>query len=557
MKEHFFYKNKTNFGFSIFFILLEACFNVYIAFVLMNLTDTASQKSLSRLYPLLVEVGVFVIGYFIVGTLKSRYKNRYIQKAVLNYKENCFERLLRSKYNVGFQGETGKFLSYYTNNIESIQKNYVECILDLVSNAFLMLLGLAAMIYLSISMSLCVIVFSLMPVLGSMLLSGRVAKAEANVSKANKRYVEIVKDVLSGYSVIKSFGAENETLHLISDGNHHLEDEKYRKRILNDLIEIVSGTLSNISIVMTFVLGAYLAITGKISVGTVIAFIQLINYVLSPIEKISTSMSELRAGKELLIIFDNEVSKEEENESGYNISDVEMIRLQNVGYSYGESQVLSDINCNFEKGKSYAIVGNSGSGKTTILNMIAGMLPDYKGNVLINDKEITSVDARCKCKLFSFIQQNVIVFNGSIKDNITLWKKSFSKEEIDEAITKSVMNDIVEEKGMDYLCGENGINLSGGEKQRMSIARAILQKSAVILIDEGTSSLDNESAAVIEDTLSSIKDKIVISVTHRLEEKNLAKYDEILTIKNGRIVEKGKYDDLVEKKGYFWALYNA
>lgn len=356
MKKAFLNKNICNFIVSLFFTLIEACFSIYIAFVLKNLTDIATSQDLSNIKTLILELILFIIGFILIGVLKSRFQNRYIGKAMCNFRNQCFKRLFESKYNIAYGQSTGKFISYFTNNMDSIQKNYVEGFLDIVSNTLLMLLGIFAMLYLNPLMAVVVILISFLPIIGAMLMSNKVASAEAIVSEKSKSYVEEVRDVFSGYTVIKSFGAEPETINLLNKETKILETSKLIKRNNKDLVDVIAGTLSNISIVATFIVGVYMTIIGKISVGTVIAFIQLLNYVLSPIEKISSGITDYKSGLELISIFDEELKSKPEITDKIKMDDISDITLQNVNLAYENNKVLKDVNLNFEKGKSYAIV---------------------------------------------------------------------------------------------------------------------------------------------------------------------------------------------------------
>lgn len=406
-------------------------------------------------------------------------------------------------------------------------------------------------------MAIGVLVVSMLPLFGSVFMSGKVAKAEKRVSDRNQNYVELIRDVFAGYSVIKGFGAEKETLGLLDGEIESLEHARAHKRNQTDFVKVITGTLSNISIVGTFIIGFVLVLNGMITVGTVIAFIQLLNYVLSPIDKLSNGFARLAAGKKMIQVFSEELTEEQEDTDSVALDKVASIELKHVNFSYEEHRVLEDVNLSFERGRSYAIIGGSGSGKTTMLNLISGMLENYEGNVLLDDIEVNKLQPESRYHIFSMIQQNVMIFNNSIQDNITMWKKDFDNQSIEHAVAQAALTSLVKEKTLEYHCGENGASLSGGEKQRISVARAILQQSSVILVDEGTSALDKESAEIIETALASFKDKIVISVTHKLEEKSLRLYDEIIALKNGKVEEQGSFEELMERKGYFYAMYNV
>ena len=210
----------------------------------------------------------------------------------------------------------------------------------------------------------------------------------------------------------------------------------------------------------------------------------------------------------------------------------------------------------FETGKSYAIVGGSGSGKSTLLNLMMDSENGYKGNILLDGVELKEIAPESLYDLISVIQQNVFVFNASIKDNVSMFRE-FPKEELDNVIRKAHLKELIMERGEDYLCGENGKGLSGGEKQRVSIARSLLRKSSVLLVDEATAALDARTAHQVSDNILDLSDMTRIVVTHTLEEAQMKRYDEIIVLKNGQITEKGSFDELMAKKEYFYALFTV
>ena len=231
------------------------------------------------------------------------------------------------------------------------------------------------------------------------------------------------------------------------------------------------------------------------------------------------------------------------------------ISIDNLSFSYDESEIIKNLSLDVEKGKSYAIVGTSGSGKTTLLNLMIGKNKNYEGNIKYDGFEIKDVSPESLYEVVSYVEQNVFVFDDTIINNITMYS------EVDESILKNVIEKsglkaLIEEKGIDYKCGENGCNLSGGEKQRISIARALLKNSQILLMDEATSALDNDTSHNIMENVLNIENMTKVVITHKLEEKTLNKFDEIIVMSNGSIVEKGSFDTLIEKKEIFYSLYN-
>lgn len=231
------------------------------------------------------------------------------------------------------------------------------------------------------------------------------------------------------------------------------------------------------------------------------------------------------------------------------------IELDNVSFGYDEEKtVLKNISIQFEAGKSYALVGGSGSGKSTLLNILMGSYFNYQGEIRYDGQELKQINLDSLYDLVSIIQQNVFVFDSSIRNNITMFKE-FDEDRIQCVINQAGLTELIAQKGMDYACGENGSGLSGGERQRISIARCLLKGSSVMLVDEATAALDSKTAVAITNSILEIEGLTRIIVTHRLEESILRKYDKIFVLQNGNLIEQGAFDELMKEKGYFYSLY--
>ena len=232
------------------------------------------------------------------------------------------------------------------------------------------------------------------------------------------------------------------------------------------------------------------------------------------------------------------------------------ICVQDVTFNYDEGQsVLKNLNIRFEAGKKYAIVGGSGSGKTTLLNLLMRTYDNYEGSIQYDSIELKEISSESLFQVVSLVQQNVFVFNDTIYNNVTLYKE-FQEKEVEAAMGQAGLAQLIHSHGKDYICGENGNALSGGEKQRISIARALLRKTSVLLMDEATAALDEITANEIMNTILSMKNMTGIIVTHRLDETILKQYDEIVVLHNGKVAECGTFEKLLEKKGVFHSLYS-
>ena len=233
------------------------------------------------------------------------------------------------------------------------------------------------------------------------------------------------------------------------------------------------------------------------------------------------------------------------------------ILFNQICFSYSEGkEVLKGLNLQVKEGEKVVLLGTSGSGKSSILKILMGMERAQSGTISIGGQDIMDLGEDRIFKEISYIQQEVFIFDGSIRENICLFQ-NYREEELQSVIERAGLRNLIKEKGLDYLCGENGAALSGGERQRISIARSLLRKTPILLADEITASLDKENTYLVLDTLLNIENTTEIIVLHDLDSRILSRVDKIFVLKNGKVEEEGSFTELLEKKGYFYALYNV
>ena len=306
-----------------------------------------------------------------------------------------------------------------------------------------------------------------------------------------------------------------------------------------------------------YLFGAYLAAKGIITLGTMIICIQLSNHISNPIYTFVERFSSFKAVAGILKKIESQYSnlKEDENSLISHENLEKDITMKHVAFSYENKNIIENISQRFEKNKKYAIVGLSGSGKSTILKLLSGKIKPTSGNIEIDDINISNLSEKSILNLYSYISQSVFLFKGSVFDNITLYN-DYPKEKVKDILKKVGLEKFIPEMDNPDFVGENGINLSGGEKQRISIARALIRETDILVADEILSNLDNETALKIERELLNLNEITLIAVTHRLFEETLTDFDEIIVINEGNIVETGTFKDLIDLKGLFYKIYN-
>ena len=400
---------------------------------------------------------------------------------------------------------------------------------------------------------------TILPLVASLLTGNKLQEAEKRVSERNKDFTAALHDCLSGFSVVKSFKAEKEVYKLFAESNRALEGDKFSKRRIKILVGMIGAVTGIFAQLGVFLIGAYLALSGYgLTPGVVIIFVNLMNFMIQPIAELPGLLASRKAALGLIGKLATALEKNPASGGSAALSRLEKgIRLEQVSFSYdGEKDVLHEISAEFKVGKAYAIVGGSGSGKSTLLHLLMAGSREYAGSILLDGTELRSIAPESLYETISAVQQNVFVFNASIKDNVSMFR-SFPQQELDEAMRRAHLMGLIAERGEGYLCGEGGSGLSGGEKQRISIARSLLKKSSVLLADEVTASLDAQTAYQVTNDILDLHGMTRIIVTHTLEESLLRRYDGILVLKDGRIDEAGSFDELMEKKGYFFALFTV
>ena len=533
---------------------------LFLAWLLQQVIDLTTGADIGYT---LKEITLLAIGGFFVQLLAFGFaylsKPRFISKAMEHYKTYVFDKLSQKGIYAFTSENTSLYVSALSNDAASIESNYLANIFIMIDSIVIFFGALIMMFWYNHTLALISIALSLLPLIAALTTGNLVANAEKQISDRNETYMSTLRDSLTGFSVIKSFRAEAQICSIYAQKVKDVSGAKCLRRKMSILVQMLSSSAGCIVQIGIFLIGAFLALSGKaVSAGSMIAFVQLLNYVVNPIATIPQCLAERKAAKALIEKLATAMEENVREEGTIKKNTLtEHITLHNLSFSYGaDTPVLKDINLRFEKGKSYAIVGASGSGKSTLLNLLVASHADYSGNILYDNVEQRNITASSLYDMVSVIQQNVFIFNASIRDNITMFS-SFPKEEVDRAITQSGLSELIARYGEDYLCGENGSGLSGGEKQRISVARSLLKRSQVLLADEATAALDKETSHHIFTSILNLKDITRLIVTHSLEQSLLTQYDEIIVMKNGCVVEQGCFDELMNRKEYFYSLFTV
>lgn len=483
----FYRGNRLRFALAALSTLLMALLNLALAWLLQQMLDSVSgvpgAMGLTEL-ALLSAAAVALVPA--VKALELCSKPQFLRRAMEQYRCFAFQRLTQKSIAAFGTENTALYLSALSNDAATIEKSWLETQFDLILNAVSFAGALAMMLAYSPAMTLISCAFFLLPAGAALAAGGRAERAEARVSERSSAFVAALKDCLSGFPVMKSFKAEAAICGLFAGSCGEMERAKCEKRRLMTVIGTLAGAAGVTAQLGTFLAGAWLALSGRgITPGVLIVFIDLTASIINPIRQLPEQLAARRAAAALIDRLAAALGENVRDEGGGLVGRLERgIELEGLSFSYGPGgEALSGLDFRFEAGRSYAVVGASGNGKSTLLALLmAG-------------------------------------------------------------------------HGADYLCGENGAGLSGGEKQRVSIARSLLKRSQVLLVDEATAALDPAAAFQVSSAILGLEGMTRIVVTHDLEPGLLGRYDCILAMKGGRIAEYGSFAELMERRGCFYSLF--
>ena len=555
MKQLTKYHKKSFYTFMIFNILVPLT-NIAFAYSIKIIIDSGMSQNREALTQAILIGAIVIFIYASLNFISLRLRNKLVRQIMSRYKNKVFESILDRDYREFSKEKSGKFISILTENMKKIEQDYLHQYFNISKNISLMIFSLVAMFIGNWFLTLLVIIASIIPMMISGFIGQKSASLQNSSMIADQKYLAKVKDILAGFLVIKSFNVKDAIRQDYKNESEKLDEIYFVKGKFDVLSNVISQLSGMIVFLVAFGGGMYLVFGGYTTIGSVTAIVQLVNFVVMPLNEIGMGMSKFREGQATLNSFEvKDVIELQTGKTKEYFDDV--ISFSNVDFSYpnAEEKIFNHLSLQIKKGEKIAIVGMSGSGKSTLLNLLLRFYDVTSGYISIDNQDLQAISAESLYNLMTIVQQDVYIFDDTLKANITL-SQSFSEDDIKKAVQQSGLESYIleNELGLQTLCGENGSNLSGGERQRLSIARALIRKTPILLLDEATSSLDNKVTTEIENSILEIQDLTVLVVTHKLNKSILKKYNRILFMKNGVIVEDGSFDNLMDRKGEFYKL---
>ncbi len=476
-------------------------------------------------------------------------------------RSDMFRHLQKLPYKFYDNNETGKLMSRMTNDLNDVSElaHHGPETLIISSISFI-----AAFIYLmTINVTLTLIIFLCVPFL--LIISFTIRSKMRNAFMESRKSVAQInaslESSISGIRVTKAYTNSKTEIEKFEKGNESFVKSRKKAYHYMGLFHSISTFVTEIFNVVVLIAGGLFLYAGKITLADYSVFIVSINIFLAPIRQLIMFMEQFQNGttgfQRFIEVMDTPI--EQDSPTAKDLEDAQgKIEFKNVTYGYGEEgDVLNDLSFKIEKGEIFALVGSSGGGKTTICHLIPKFYKVENGDILIDDISINDITMDSLRKNVGIVQQDVYLFNASIKDNILYGNPDATEEEIILAAKRANIHDFVLslENGYDTVIGERGVKLSGGQKQRLSIARVFLKNPPILILDEATSALDNSTEILIQQSLDELcKGRTTIVVAHRLS--TIKNANTIAVVENGKIIEQGSHDELLELNGKYKTLYS-
>ena len=510
----------------------QVCFLLVVEWGLQALASLIMIKTFDAIFRLDVPNFLFWTGinlatwgaYFATSCLREIVQARTI-RILNNQVRHDLYRTLLGKNNQDFHGQdSGEYISWLTNDVKQIEnlawKPFFACV-GRIAQVCWCILALTA-IHWSLVAAACII--SLLMWFIPKVFEKKLEQRGKACSEQQASAVGVLKDLLSGFDIFRLFQKEERFLEQADAASELLEKPAYRLKRAQTIAAGLMGYVNVAAQFITDILVMFLALGVYVSVGVFAGAGNLTGGVATGLDGITKYRLSFSAGKPYF----EKIHVQPGPISGESAFLENVITLQNVSFQYGNSPVLDNVSMSFEKGKKYALVGPSGCGKSTLLKLLLGWLPDYSGTISIDGRDMRNFTPAQIQRQMSYISQDVYLFNTTIRENITMGDV-FSDEEMQQALQDSALaQDILTmENGLDTVVGEGGNCVSGGQKQRIAIARALIHKRSILLVDEGTSALDQQNADIVEHTLLSNPELTLILVSHHLSEERKAQFTKV------------------------------
>lgn len=545
--------------------VIDITVNLLIAWLFGSLTETAVSRNTSQFLPLFY-AGIALI--LVMGC--NQYFNGFIKSKVSatvqdELRTRTFRTLLQLPQTYYDHHHSGDLLSRITTDNKTIGGALGHTLIELIKNPLMAFCAFTYLVIIEWRLALISLLIGPAILLCGMLLGRSIRERSGESQRQWGNMTSFVQDVTGASTIFKVFRLESIFSNKFTIQSRAVREQETKLGVTSSILQSLSSTIAFSAFILAITYGAYLVTKDVITLGSLMAFVQLMNYVIMPFTVFAATWGEMQvslgaADRIQEVLKQQPEAGEKLRKAHENIAlpkEVQ-ISIQQVGFQYSDHKVLEQLNMEIEHGKFTAIVGASGSGKSTLFRLLLGFYAPSQGEICVNGVSYRDLSYQEIRDLYALVPQEPQLFTGTIRENILYGNPDASEEQLNEAIRYANAHLFIEQfpEGLDTQVGERGSQLSGGQRQRIAIARAIIKNAPILLLDEATASLDNESEHLVQDALRQLMNgRTTVAIAHRLS--TIQQADRIVVIHEGRIVETGTHDDLMQLNGHYYELYRT
>jgi len=549
-------------GVGLILIVISRISGLYPAMALKTLID---EISISKDFSALIELILLVVASLLIQSVTSFILTKILsveaQNLISQLRVQVQKKVLSLPINYFDNNKSGALVSRIMSDVEGVRNIVGTGLVQLIGGVLTSFVCIVWLIKINLWMTLSTILPIALFGIVALKAFGKIRPIFKKRGQINAQVTGRLTETLNGVRVIKGFNAEEQENKVFENGAEELFQNVKASLTATALITSAGTLLLGIASAIVMLLGGYFMIKGEITKGELIQFTVLLAFMIAPIVQMSnigSQISEAFAGLDRTQELMNMKPEDDAEERPNTIAKIEgEIIFDNVYFSYGEEkEVLHGISFTAKPGSVTALVGSSGSGKSTIAGLVATFLNPTAGKITIDGKDLSKVSLSSYRNHLGVVLQDDFLFQGTIRENILFPRPNSTEKELNFAVKSAYVNEFTDrfDDGLDTVIGERGVKLSGGQRQRITIARAILANPSIFILDEATSNLDTESESLIQQSLTElIKDRTTFVIAHRLS--TIRQADQILVIENGRIAEQGNHDELIAKEGRYYQLF--
>lgn len=529
---------------------LSTALEVGVSYVMMLAIDYATNGTIEKLHLYLLGIIVYLFISFSVDVLTKRVREKASAQALFSLREALMKKILAMSTGEYASRNSGSYVAYLTKNVEKLEESYFWTIFRIYPSVLQLIVSVIWLSIMDWRLSLFVLFTGLIQLIVPKFTVKPVAKAERDYIEKSENYTISLKEIFSAFDLIKSYNLQEKIKAIHCNANSLYKKASFKDRYMSGFMGSLGDFFSSITYIGVFFLGAVLVLLGFFKISVIIAASQLVIFIVYPLSNLTQYITSILAAKAVIKDLDEILNLQEKDNS---LKDLEAktsfedsISFENMSFSYPQDggdedenrsafPALKNINLTIKKGEKVLIVGESGSGKSTLLSLLYKKFTGYEGLIKIDGTDIRKIPDDSYFKLVSVVHQSPFIFDDTIKNNIALYNEDISDERINEACKKAGLQRFIKSLplGLETRIGEGASKISGGEKQRIAIARALVKDSPILLMDEATSALDKETGTEIENTVLSQRELTCIIISHHVSEALRARADKIVTVKDG------------------------